>query len=101
MEFQDAEDTSSVYGRGGVLCCFDGGKRGSVPQQVPRAYGFAQASPTPVYEDNTECIEWGNTVIGGRERTKHINIRKHFAHEVIQNGEMLFVRGALTRGYLN
>ena len=54
--------------------------------------GFVQASPTPVYEDNTACIEWGNNVIGGRERAKHIDIRKHFAHEVIQNGEMLLVR---------
>ena len=54
--------------------------------------GFAHASPTPVYEDNTACIEWGNNVIGGRERAKHIDIRKHLAHEVIQNGEMLLVR---------
>ena len=54
--------------------------------------GFAQASPTPVYEDNTACIKWGNNVIGGRERAKHIDIRKHFVHEVIQNGEMLLVR---------
>jgi len=54
--------------------------------------GFAQTSPTPVYEDNTACIEWGNNVIGGRERAKHIDIRKHFAHEVIQNGQMLLVK---------
>ncbi len=54
--------------------------------------GFAQQSPTPVYEDNTACIEWGNNIIGGRERAKHIDIRKHFAHEVIQNGEMRLVR---------
>jgi hypothetical protein len=26
--------------------------------------GFAQSKPTPVYEDNTACIEWGNNVIG-------------------------------------
>ncbi len=53
---------------------------------------FAQQKPTPVYEDNSACIEWGNNVIGGRERAKHIDIRKHFAaaaaaakfaHEVI------------------
>jgi hypothetical protein len=50
--------------------------------------GFAQTSPTPVYEDNTACIEWGNNVIGGRERAKHIDIRKHFAHEAVQNGHM-------------
>jgi hypothetical protein len=30
--------------------------------------GFAQGVPTPVYEDNTACIEWGNNVFGGRER---------------------------------
>jgi hypothetical protein len=45
-----------------------------------------------VYEDNTACIEWGINVIGRWERAKHIDIRKHFAHEVIQNGEMLLVR---------
>ena len=42
----------------------------------------------PIYEDNATCIEWGNNVIGGRERAKHIDIRKHFAHEGIQIGEM-------------
>ncbi len=54
--------------------------------------GFAQGSPTPVYEDTTACIEWGNNVISGQERDRHIDIRKHFAHEVIQNGKMLLVR---------
>ena len=29
--------------------------------------GFEQAPDTPVYKDNTACIEWGNHVIGGRE----------------------------------
>ncbi len=55
--------------------------------------GFAhwQTSPTPVYKDNTACIEWGKNVIEGRERAKHLYIRKPFAHEVIQNGEMLLV----------
>ncbi len=47
---------------------------------------IAQKAPTPVYEDNTTCIEWGTNVIGGRERAKHIDIRKLFAHEVIRNG---------------
>jgi hypothetical protein len=40
--------------------------------------GFAQTGPTPVFEDNTACIEWENNIIGGRERAKHIDIRKHF-----------------------
>jgi hypothetical protein len=54
--------------------------------------GFSQKKATPVYEDNTACIEWGNNVIGGRERAKHTDIRKHFAHEVIQNGQMRQVK---------
>jgi hypothetical protein len=45
--------------------------------------GFAQPNPTLVHEDNTACIELGNHVIGGCERANHIDIRKHFTHEVI------------------
>jgi hypothetical protein len=48
--------------------------------------GLPQEDDTPVYEDNTACIEWGNHIIGGRERAKHIDIRKHFVHEVIHTG---------------
>jgi hypothetical protein len=57
--------------------------------------GFAQTSPNPVYEDNTACIEWGNNVIGGRKR-KHVDIWKHFAHQVIQNGRMKLFRVSTT-----
>ena len=42
--------------------------------------------------DNTACIEWGNHIIGGRERAKHIDIWKHFAHEAIQNRHMRLIR---------
>ncbi len=45
-----------------------------------------------MFEDNTTCIEWGNHIIGGHERAKHIDIRKHFANEVIQNSHMLLIR---------
>ena len=56
--------------------------------------GFAQAPDTPDYEDNSACIEWGNLnhVIGRRERAKHIDIRKHFAHETIQNRQMRLIK---------
>jgi hypothetical protein len=47
-----------------------------------------QADYTPVFEDNAECIEWANHLVGGRERAKHIDIRKHFAHKAVQNGHM-------------
>ena len=57
-----------------------------------REMGFAEKSWTPLYEDNTACIEWSNNVIGGRERAKHIDIRKHYAHEAIQNGHLRLIR---------
>lgn len=37
-------------------------------------------------------IELGNHVIGGRERAKHVDIRKHFAHEAIQNKEIRLIK---------
>jgi hypothetical protein len=37
-------------------------------------------------------LNGSNNVIGGRERAKHIDIRKHFAHEVIQNVAMRLVK---------
>ncbi len=43
-------------------------------------------------KDNTACIEWGNHIIVIRERAKHIDISKHFAHEGIQNRHMQLVR---------
>ncbi len=57
-----------------------------------RDMGLPQEDDTLVYEDNTVCIEWGNHIIGGRERAKHIDIRKHLAHEVIQNRHMRLIR---------
>ena len=45
-----------------------------------------QVENPAVFEDNTACNEWANNVMGGREREKHIDIRKHFAHEAVQNG---------------
>jgi hypothetical protein len=54
--------------------------------------GFDPNGGTPIHENNDTCIEWGNNVIGGRERAKHLDIQKHFAHEVIQNGHIRLVR---------
>jgi hypothetical protein len=44
-----------------------------------------------MYEDNTACIKWGNNFICCKERAKHIDIRKHFAHEIIHNGHMKLI----------
>jgi hypothetical protein len=49
------------------------------------AMDFSPSGYTPVYEDNNACImlriEGSNTIIGGRERAKHVDIRKHFARD--------------------
>ena len=54
-----------------------------------------QSDYTPVFEDSTACIEWANLVIGGRERANHVDIRKHFAHEMVQNGHMRWYKIAM------
>ena len=92
MEVEDAEDDGALDCGGRVLLCIGCGLRGL--RALLRRLGFGQRKPTPIYEDNTACIEWGNNVIGGRERAKHIDIRKHFAHEMIQNGEMRLIKVA-------
>ena len=51
-----------------------------------------QSDYTPVFKDNTACIEWANHVIGGRECAKHIDIRKYFEHEAVQNGHMCWYK---------
>ena len=91
MEVEDAEDD------GALDCGYSASAAGCEVlylRDLLRRLGFGQKKPTPVYEDNAACIEWGNNVIGGRERAKHIDIRKHFAHEVIQNGEMRLIKVA-------
>ena len=39
--------------------------------------GLPQKDFTEVFEDNTARIEWSNLVLGVRELSKHIDIRKH------------------------
>ncbi len=48
--------------------------------------GLQQEDYTEVFKDNTACIKsWSNHVLSGRERAKHIDICKIFAHEEVQN----------------
>ena len=54
--------------------------------------GFKPDDDTPVDEDYRACIEWGNYVLGGRERAKHIDIHKHFAHEDIHNRHVRLIK---------
>ncbi len=57
---------------------------------------LAQKISTPVYEDNTACIEWGNNVISRRKQAKHVDISKHFADDEIRNGEVRLIKVSTT-----
>ncbi len=83
-----AEDNSAINSRSRILL---GIHCGYYIRNLLENMGFAEQQPTPVNEDNTTYIEWGNNIIGGRERAKHIDTRKHCAHKVIQNDHMKLV----------
>ena len=46
-------------------------------------------SITSSVEYTTACIKGKSNIIGGHERSKHIDIRKHFTHEAIKNGHTI------------
>ena len=46
--------------------------------------GFKQPGPTPIYADNETCIHWSEGSVGGSDRAKHIDLRKHFVHDARQ-----------------
>ena len=52
--------------------------------------GFAQDGATTEHnEHNSACIKGRSNIIGGHERAKHVDIRKHFTQEAIKNGHII------------
>ena len=95
MEIKASEVGGALNCWGRVLLGIAGRGGGHLSAPTAAWYGrpkFGPTSPTPAYEDKTACIEWTNNVIGGRERAKHIEIRKHFAHEAAQIGHLRLKR---------
>ena len=45
-----------------------------------------QNDPTPIGEDNRTCIAWGKGAVGGSDRAKHIDLRRHFVHDAVKDG---------------
>ena len=45
--------------------------------------GVPQKEPTTIGEDNRTCIAWSEGSVGGSNRAKHIDLRKHFVHEAV------------------
>jgi len=46
--------------------------------------GVPQQDPTAIGEDNRTCIAWSEGSVGGSDRAKHIDLRKHFVHDSVQ-----------------
>ena len=54
--------------------------------------GFPQTSPTSIFADNETCIRWSRGAVGGSERAKHIDLRKHFVHAASEQGILELVK---------
>ena len=54
--------------------------------------GYPQSKPTVIFEDNTTCIKWAEGAVGGTDRAKHIDLRKHFVHQA-QQSNILLLKG--------
>jgi hypothetical protein len=50
--------------------------------------GVKQNSPTPIFADNETWIRWSEGSVGGSDRAKHIDLRKHFVHDARQHGTL-------------
>ena len=91
VALQDAEDGGSLDGGAAEVEYYSVSEMAIEMiylRNLLSSMGLQQEDYMEVFEDNTACIKWSNHVLGGRDRAKHIDIRKHFAHEAVQNGHM-------------
>ena len=49
--------------------------------------GIPQEGATPIYEDKTGAIAWASDM-GNFKHNKHIDVRAHYVHELVDNGEI-------------
>ena len=54
--------------------------------------GFKQTNPTPIYADNETCIHSSEGSVGGSDRAKHIDLRRHFVQDACQQGVLQLVK---------
>jgi hypothetical protein len=90
LEIKDAEGSVSVLGGGGVLLGIGDGHGDDIS---PGNMRLPAVDNTSVLEDKTASgIEWSNRIMAGRERAKHMDMRKHFVHGALQNGHIRFIK---------
>eukprot|EP00961_Rhodomonas_salina_P189488 2556592-Rhodomonas_salina.1 len=50
-------------------------------------FGFEQAEPTAVWEDNAACIQIANNPVN-RKFTRHIDTRRYYVRDLVKDGVM-------------
>ena len=53
-------------------------------RRILERLGFPQVQPTQIFEDNSTCTAWAEGSVGGSDRAKHMELRKHFVHEAVE-----------------
>ena len=46
--------------------------------------GFPQEGPTRIFEDNETCRAWSTGMVGGTDKSKHMDLRKHFLRDAVE-----------------
>ena len=46
--------------------------------------GFPQEGPTRIFEDNETCCAWFTGMVGGIDKSKHMDLHKHFLRDAVE-----------------
>ena len=60
-------------------------------RQLLTDMGFPSDSPTPVYEDNSACIQFTKGFMN-HKNTKHISVRFHFSKDKVEDGTITMMK---------
>eukprot|EP00961_Rhodomonas_salina_P198187 2674014-Rhodomonas_salina.1 len=60
-----------------------------------RGFGYEQAAPTIVWEDNAACIQIANNPVN-RKFTRHINVLRYFFRDLVRDSVLTLVKCAGT-----
>eukprot|EP00961_Rhodomonas_salina_P162179 2184618-Rhodomonas_salina.1 len=62
---------------------------------ILRGFGVEQTTATEVWEDNTACIQIAKNPVNSKF-TRHINVRRYYVRDLVQDGVMTLVKCAGT-----
>ena len=61
-----------------------------------RGFGYTHNKPTEIWEDNASCIMMSENLTH-RNRPRHVDIKVHYLHDLVQNGHVKLVKCAGTQ----